>query len=63
MKEIEKMVTGKLYNASLDSSLVDKLKSAKKLCLEYNALDPDEVSKKQDIIIKLFAKIGKKLSH
>lgn len=47
MKEIEKMVTGKLYNVSLDSSLVDKLKRAKKLCLEYNALDPDEVSKKK----------------
>lgn len=59
MKEIEKMVSGKLYNANIDKSLVEKLKRAKKLCLKYNSLDIDDIFERENIIHDLFAKVGK----
>ena len=58
MQEKEKMLNGKLYNAT-DTTLSKERLICKTLCFEYNKLSPNEKSKKEDILKKLLGKTGK----
>ena len=57
MAELEKMLSGKLYDPNVDYLVNARLK-AKSLCNEYNTLSPDEIDKKKDIITNLFGKVS-----
>lgn len=57
MSEEDKMLSGELYNSS-DEKLLGKLISAKKLCNKYNKLDVEDIEERNDIIRKLFSKVG-----
>ena len=57
MAEIEKMLSGQLYNPNVHSLMDARLK-AKSLCYEYNNLKPTEIEKKKEIIINLFGKVS-----
>lgn len=59
MSEEEKMISGELYNSN-DRELVEKLVKAKKLCVQYNKLDVEDFEKRNEIIKKLFFKVGNK---
>lgn len=57
MTEKEKMLKGKLYRA-YDEELTSERRRAKELTFEYNNLPPGEIHKRNEIIKKLFGKIG-----
>ena len=54
MTEKEKMLAGKIYDASADQELIDDRLRAKDLCYEYNALRPSRVEKREEILRELF---------
>ena len=56
MTEKEKMLAGKIYDASADKELVEDRLKAKDLCYEYNDLRPSRVAKREEILRKLFGK-------
>ncbi len=56
--EREKMMAGVLYKAS-DEELVLMRKSARRLLEAYNASTVDEPEKRNDMLIRLFAKVGR----
>ena len=58
MNELEKMINGLEY-CSGDKYLEMMRDKAKDLCLEYNLLKSNQTKEKEDIIKKLFGKIGK----
>ena len=58
MKELEKMIKGMEYYSS-DKDLEKMRNKAKDLCLEYNFLKSNQSKEREDIIRKLFGKIGK----
>jgi len=55
MREKDLMLAGKMYNP-MDNELYEGRKRAKKLCYEYNHLDPDNQEKKNEILTKLINK-------
>ena len=57
MNEKEKMLSGKLYDSTVEYLVCDRLK-AKNLCYEYNLLKPDEKNKKKEILKNLLGKTG-----
>lgn len=57
MNEEEKMLAGELYNSN-DEKLLEKLMRAKVLCEQYNRLSIQDIEKRNEIIKKLFSKIG-----
>ena len=57
MNEKEKMLSGKLYDSTVEYLVCDRLK-AKNLCYEYNLLKPDEENKKKEILKNLLGKTG-----
>ena len=57
MTEKEKMLQGKLYNPSVAELLTERQFTKEKL-FDYNALRPGFIDKKNEIIRKLFGKIG-----
>jgi len=58
MTEKEKMLSGILYDSTVEELTQERLK-AKNLCYEYNLLKPDELDKKKEILAKLLGKVGK----
>ena len=58
MTEKEKMLNGKPYKA-LGEELVSERQNAKGMIFKYNDLHPSEINKRNDIIRKLFGKVGK----
>lgn len=58
MNEKEKMLSGLLYDSTVEELTQERLK-AKNSCYEYNLLKPDELDKKKEILAKLLGKIGK----
>lgn len=58
ISEKEKCSQGKLYDANNDAELIAERQECKALCHEYNHLMPSETKRRNDIIIKLFAKTG-----
>lgn len=59
MIEKQKMLSGALYNPD-DNLLKEERLAAKKLCFQYNNLEPDNITKRPDIIKKLFGYCGNK---
>lgn len=57
MNEKEKMLSGLLYDSTVEELSNERL-NAKKLCYEYNFLKPDEQDKKKEILNKLLGKTG-----
>ena len=55
MNEKEKMLSGLLYDSTVEC-LVDERLNAKNLCYEYNLLKPNESDKKKEILSKLLGK-------
>ena len=55
MKEKEKMLLGKIYDAG-DYELLIERNYAKKLCFQFNGIDPEEREKRSEIIRQLFGK-------
>ena len=58
MDEKEKMITSQYYNP-MDDVLLSNRKRAKALCFEYNTTHPDDIKKKEDIIMQLLGKSGR----
>ena len=61
MTEKEKMINGEKYYP-MDKSLEQDRFLAKSLCMEYNALYPDQIEKKNEILTRLVGKRGKNLT-
>ncbi len=61
MAEKEKMINGEKYYP-MDKSLEQDRFLAKSLCMEYNALYPDQIEKKNEILTRLVGKRGKNLT-
>ena len=57
MSEKEKMLTGFLYDSTVENLVQERLK-AKTLCYEYNSLKPNEIDKKKEILKNLLGKTG-----
>ena len=57
MTELEKMINGLEYN-SADKDLEIMRNKAKDLCLDYNLLKSNQAEEKENIVKKLFGKIG-----
>ena len=60
MTELEKMIKGLEYS-SADKDLEIMRNKAKDLCLDYNLLRSNQAEEKENIIKKLFGKIGQNL--
>ncbi|WP_157151121.1 sugar O-acetyltransferase [Brachyspira sp. SAP_772] len=57
MNEFEKMINGLEYKSS-EKDLEEMRNKAKDLCLDYNLLKSNQLKEKENIIKKLFGKIG-----
>ncbi len=53
MKEKEKMLSGIIYDANYDKSLIDERIKCKSLCVLYNGLSPSNVDERNKIIKKI----------
>lgn len=58
MREKEKMLLGMLYDANNDEELIKERIIAKDLCFEFNHLKPSQEEEGQEILKKLFYKMG-----
>jgi maltose O-acetyltransferase len=58
MREKEKMLAGKPYRAFGEKLLAER-QAAKELIFEFNALHPSKIEQRNEIIQRLFGKIGK----
>jgi acetyltransferase-like isoleucine patch superfamily enzyme len=58
MSEQEKMISGQLYN-STDEKLSQQRIKAKKLCRQYNNLEPDNYEERKSILKELLGKTKK----
>ena len=61
MNEKEKRDTGLLYDANYDEDLVQEMKKAKDLCLEYNQINPSNRGKRMEFIKKIFGETKENL--
>ena len=60
MSEFEKMVNGEFYD-SFNGELVEKRRQARLLTYEFNNTSIDELSKRTEILKKLFGKTGNRI--
>lgn len=60
MTEWEKAEAGLLYDAKYDEAIDQGRKKSQTLSFLYNALPPDHIKEREDMIRKNFAKTGKK---
>ena len=58
MTEKEKMLSGLLYDANNDPSLIDERKAAKDLCFDFNQLRPSDTAAQLEILRRLLGKMG-----
>ncbi len=56
MEEQEKMLNGELFDAHKSQELIERLRTTKELCYEYNNLNPREREKKKEILEKILQK-------
>ena len=61
MDEKEKRDAGLLYDANYDEELVQEMKKAKDLCLEYNQINPSNRGKRMEFIKKIFGETKESL--
>ena len=52
------MLEGEIYNPNYDKELIKERAYAKNICFEYNNLNWDKLEKREELIKKLFGKIG-----
>lgn len=57
-REKEKMLSGEIYDANNDPTLLIEREKCKELCYMYNNLKPSQKTEKEDIIRELFIKTG-----
>ena len=57
MTEWEKAQAGFLYDANYDSDLIDMRTKCADLCYEFNMCRPSDVTKRQEVLHKLFGQI------
>lgn len=62
MTEKEKMLSGRLYNASNDKELINDRYRAKDICYKYNNLNPSDTESKNRVIKNLFKKTGDQIT-
>lgn len=61
MTEKEKAKLGMLYNPNFDEQLIRERNEAKQICQEYNQLKFSEWKKREELLRKLFGKIGEEI--
>lgn len=59
MSEKEKMLKGELYDANYDENLIRERIKCKTLCHKYNALSPENLKEREDIIRQILGKTKK----
>lgn len=59
MTEKEKMLKGELYNANYDEEIIKDRTATQEICFEYNNTKPSNLKEREEIIRKLFNKVGK----
>ncbi len=62
LSEKEKMLTGLLYDANSDPTLLAERKAVKRLIYEYNHLHPDREAKQQALIRKIVKRCGERIT-
>ena len=62
MTEKEKMLAGRIYDASHDKDLLKERILCKELCYDFNNLRPSQIKEQETVIRKLFGKIKEKFS-
>ena len=60
MSEKDKMLAGEIYDANFDKELMSFRLEAKKLCFEYNGLNPEKLDERKELLEKL---VQKKLNN
>ena len=58
MTEKEKAVAGYLYNANYDEEILADISKCNDLCHEFNQLRPSERTAQNEILKKIFGKMG-----
>ncbi len=58
MNEREKMLTGLLYDANNDKSLLEERLKCKNLCHLYNNLSPTDIDKRKSVLTDILGKTG-----
>ena len=58
MTEKEKAFNGLLYNPNYDKDLISEIINCKKLCMQYNQIEFDNVNAKREMLEKILGKIG-----
>ena len=53
MRELEKMLSGEIYNANYDEEITELRQKAQDLCFEFNQIKPSNRKKQKEIIKKL----------
>lgn len=59
-QELEKMMSGELYDASDNVLLLDELAKCHERCYDYNLLRPSQVDERQSLIRQLLGHTGKR---
>ena len=57
--EKEKMLAGEIYDANYDTALIAERMACKKLCRQYNNLEPDSEDERNTLMRKILGKAGK----
>lgn len=57
--EIEKMMSGELYDATSNKALLDILNAVHNLCYDYNRLRPTQVEERTRLMRSLLGRVGK----
>ena len=60
ISEKEKCNKGELYDANGDTELIAERLSCKKMCYDYNNLLSTDIEKREEIIVKLLGKTGRR---
>ena len=59
LNEKKKMLTGEIYNPSLDYNLFRERQACKKKCYQYNQISPEKIRERNKIMSEILGKVGK----
>ena len=62
LTEREKAARGLLYDANYDASLLAERRHCKAICMAFNQLEPTDLKSQEQILQKLFGKMGEEVS-
>jgi len=57
-RELEKMMSGDLYDATANTELLDILQQTQEMCRDYNNIRPSHQAEKETLIKKILGKTG-----